>query len=262
MSATRPFDPVFAPAMRGVRSSPGDVWLTPDDQGALVSPLSIMGSALRLWLYGGARIVGNPVDSWTDNTLTQNAFTGSLTARPALGAELGISVPDFDGSNDYLASTSTFANIAGASAWEIWMVVSADTLVADPSVFQIPGVTEGLGGHGVGFSASGARAFTTTAVGGTTGTGFVALSTGSRALIRGGYDGANVYVSVNGGALTTAAKTGALTSTTGTLRIGANYNLTLFCDSRICDVIAVNRAVTSGEATSLTAYFKARWSIP
>lgn len=94
------------------------------------NPLSIFGSATKLWLDRGRGItLGTPpaVAAWADQSGNANdASQGTAGSRPSLGGT-GL---DFDGSDDHLV-VGDHASLDFTTAMTIGMRLSFDTVVAD-----------------------------------------------------------------------------------------------------------------------------------
>ncbi len=76
------------------------------------------------------------------------------------------------------------------------------------------------------------------------------------------YDGANIRIFVNGSQVGVAAQTGAITTSTGVLRIGANNIWPEWFQGRIDEVRIYNRALTAAEIANDSAVAVARDTTP
>lgn len=244
------------PIFRTPFGRPGQATARPSFAG----PDAILGAALRLWLRGGVGITGSPVDSWSDSAGVCAAFTGVTTARPSIGTQNGITVPVWDGSNDYLASTSIWSDISTATAWEITAVLAVTAAPADGVYTTGAGIlTESIGAHGLIINQSGIRAYGYDAAVQTT--NYVSCpQDGARRIVGGRLDAGFVYARV-GTTTSAGVACGTETLRSNPLRAGARYDATIPITGSICDLIVANRALTTAERANLDRYLTARWGL-
>lgn len=207
-------------------------------------------------------LVSGGVSSWKDIKNNYDLIQTSATARPiysatSFGGDPGLS---FDGTDDFLHLTPHSFPINAVGS-EIWCVCSQDALVADAAVRHVVAM---------GASSTTYRSLARTTSGGLNlvragagaGAGAV-LSTldgvdiSGRLVMRGVFDGANVWVEANG----VADPSSAVVPTTSNvrMRVGAfvNSGAGNFWLGQVAVILIVN-PLTAEKATSLRAQLLSR----
>lgn len=169
----------------------------------------------------------------------------------------------FDGVDDQMTNSTTVANMATASAWSALALMrvtlapaafagagyGGNNLLGDTSGFWYPlsdGDAAGIKKIGIGqFTAGG---------------DFQALNTLTlnSALVQAGkYDGTNLKSWVNGGTAASTAS-GNISTTTGTMRMGASYNAGVFYNGYSSEILLFNTALPAAALNTLGPNMAAR----
>ncbi len=229
---------------------------------------------------GGAAPAASPTADWRDYAGSPwidsvGSFQLSEATNPAtVGANFGTHPSaDFDGTNDFLQSATTFASVYNSDAASATIVFEADALVADGA-----GPEDGVplfGGAGgspyISLSSSGVRVGYFDGTYGANATGFAAVSTGVKTCVQftfeeetspGATDG-TLQVRVNGGAWVSVACIGNFTDAlTIALRVGKNYDDTKFGNMRVAWIRTYDRTLSDPDADLDFAYAQAEFAVP
>lgn len=203
-------------------------------------------------------LVSGGVSSWKDIKNNYDLIQTSATARPiysatSFGGDPGLS---FDGTDDFLHLTPHSFPINAVGS-EIWCVCSQDALVADATVRHVVAM---------GTSSTTHRSLSRTTSGGLNlvraGAGAVystldGVDIAGRLVMRGVFDGANVWVEANGVADPSSAAVP--TTSNVRMRVGAFINTSAgnFWLGQVAVILIVN-PLTSEKAASLRAQLMSR----
>lgn len=263
---------IWTPDRRGIRNIVDDVGLfmcPPPPFDTLVGGASGCGLPFNpatlnpsMWLQGGNYT--NSTGTWRDSSGNgRDAVQSTSGNRPADATLNGLTIPDFDGTDDNLTNSTALSTLLSASAWTCWALVNIDaisTTSADATcwlndaICSDTGAFWGMHVHNTTPSIKGYQFDT----GAKVATATISLSTTFLAAMR--YDGTNIRLSVNGGTAQTVAS-GNLGGTTGTLRIGRNFG-SEFYDGRIADFGLVPTSTSDTVIqTNLRVYVNARYNL-
>jgi hypothetical protein len=191
------------------------------------------------------------------------------TNPPAAGSTVnGLSPADFDGTNDLLHSTSNITSFLANTGGGIAVLFNADTLSAAATeayddrtlLTDTAGarVSLGISTSGLRFTAYNSAAWVKTTVANATYAG-----TGNWAWAFAGWDGTNIWCSINGGSNDTVA-IGAgksVTLTTLTMRTGLSYDGAHKYDGKILEIMTQQTAFTAGNISNIISYGNNRYGL-
>ena len=201
------------------------------------------------------------VTAWNDGSA--NAFNISTAhALPTYNSTAinGLPGVQLNGTSQYLSGTPTLGNLISKTAYTIYCV------------YQIAAYTgtnnTGGGGNASVFCDSGG--FCLQGAGSThlialenDGSSKVvdagAIGTGITVITEQFYDGTNLNFRVNGTNQTPTASTG-VSTTTGTMHIGANSTPSQFFEGYICELIFYNTTLSAGNMTSNRSYLGTKYA--
>ena len=205
--------------------------------------------------YSASPWVGTPSEG-----LSGNRNLTEATNPPAVGgARNGYAPPDFDGVNDQLSTALTIANFFTTSMSFI-ALINMDTLAVDGSDDAAPGIIADTGSYfKVKIEASGAELYFFNA--GAKRSGYVAISTATWTMVRAKWSGTNLYIAKNAGAWSAPVASGAPDITTGTIRVGANYNATTFIDGRVAELMVADSELSDASFDGIRRYINKRYAL-
>lgn len=235
------------------------------DAGAVPTAVFNPGSlALTAW-YRDAT-----VSPWAPTaSVGTSGSNGNLTdaTSPTAGSALNTHNGSvYNGTSQKLAGTTNISALTSATAWSVSVLVnpaasavvhSVNATYADPGI-----VTDDTNGFGpiLSFTASG---FTVAHYDGASWKEkSVAFTGGSVALVQAWYDGANINLQVNSAAaVSVAAGNLSAAGASDKLRLGANYNASVFCPCTIYDVMVSNTNLGSTARANIKSYINARYGL-
>lgn len=196
---------------------------------------------------------GSPLTAWANQGSAGGTFTALATAEPTSRSVNSLACPLFDGSNDFMSSTLTVANVLDADGYHGFCVLDLDAIDAGSSSanpYNQINIIADSGGYFCLGLRNNAGALTVNAyqyvasdikIGAT-------LAAGLN-LIEWWYDNTNLNIRVNNDAVASVAG-GNLSSLTGTLLLGRNYAATFrYLDGAICRLLLDDEVRTSDSAT-------------
>ena len=193
--------------------------------------------------------------------------TSSLSAgnAPAVGTALnGFAPASFNGTSNNLVNATGFTSFAGASAGTVLLLLNATSAAADHGVgdrIDNTGLVEQNGGSttfGLGYSTSGV----TVALYDTSASYkelAVAASTGAWHLAFCRWDGTNLQLGVDGGAMSSVASAAFNAASAGGVVVGANYNGGGFFAGLIEEVAMFTSTVSDANRAKIRSYFNTRY---
>lgn len=211
--------------------------------------------------YVGAPWAGSATDAGTSGSRTLVSGVNN----PSVGASLnGLTPADFDGTNDVLNdSVADFLDLyLSVSAWWVGALIKMDSAAADGANFYDDAalVGEQNGGWGISVSASGVRAcnydgaFTVTPA-------RIAVGT-SWAWVEAYLSGGVLSCRVNGGTASTVAAGNLTSPGARQLRLGANYDTSVFQNGQTAEVMIASTVPSAGNLTSIrTSYLLDRYGL-
>lgn len=230
---------------------------------ACVFPRIFDPAALALQAWNRGSYSGSP---WAGVASTGSSGSRSMTEAtnpPAIGTSVdGFAPPDFNGTSSVLANATTFGNFVTQTSGTLIALFNADTAATDAgntAPQSIPALISAAGGGYVhfGFSTSGVR------FGLHNGTSLdsvaVACATGGWHAAFATWDSTTIYLAVDSGAFTSKAWMLDAAFSSGTYRIGSNYNGTKFFDGRIMEDMAAQFFCTTTIRDQIYSYFRARY---
>jgi hypothetical protein len=221
-------------------------------------------SSLALTGWWRASYSGSPWSGIASAGSSGGRDVSEATNPPAAGGAVnGYTPADFDGTNDFLASTASYADFFSGSAFTVVVLVNVDTAPA-PSVNPHDNATivaDSTGHWGVGVNTSGLRAFI---FDGTTkdtaSDAYVTVSTGTWTMLKVKWTGTQLQIGKNGDAFTTGVASGDLAAKAGVLRLGRSWDVQYF-DGKVLEVLVAPSALSADELENLRAYFNARYAL-
>lgn len=210
--------------------------------------------------YAGAPWAGVASAGTSSAENLEDGLGGSPTAGAAVN---GLAPAQFDGVNDTLLSESGsgLGAFISAATWSGWSLVYIDTAVADPgagSRRSAPAAWEDNGGTVLGLHIhAGGITLAQVDSGGLKEVN-VAAASGVWHLAVYGFDGTNLWLSVDGAAASTVAA-GEPTSLSTYLRLGASYIPDYF-HGRLLDQ-AFAKVDLSGQIANLVGYVNGRYAL-
>ncbi len=216
-----------------------------------------LGSAATLWLRAdvGITLAGSDITAAADSSPNAKNFTttGTPPTFSATGGPSGGPHMAFNGSQ-FLSNASTPGAFITAAAYEIWASVYFTALSLNSTPNNNHVVLGNPSGY-VTFAGSVSGMMTAHYDGAVKTATRAGLSAGAWALVRGRFDGVNIYTSINNGAETSQAA-GTLTSlVTGNMQLGKGGGA---LNGRVSEIIVTNSSPSTEVAASLVAYFKRR----
>jgi hypothetical protein len=234
----------------------------------MLPPFSFIKPASSAFSIASLNLTGY----WPDGnyqSLPSGVWAGAASAGASGGRDLteatnypakigaGGGYPDFDGTNDRLATALTLDDFFNASAWSAWVLFWADTAAADGGGGNRYANAQFFGDAAnavlaVGFSTSGVHV-----VGGAAGATdalVVACGTGAWHLAQVKYDGTNLKLRVDSSLWSSlAAANTSGTYMTNAVKFGANYNNTKFFDGKIRNMGFTDSALSDATFDSIKA---------
>jgi hypothetical protein len=198
-------------------------------------------------------------------TSGSNNLTEATNPPTATGTLNGFTLADFDGTNDILGggAFTTYYDADGYSGWAL-VFVDAITTNSGSSFLNDAIVSDSGGIHEIYLTDNGAG---TVNVGishynGTTEPLATAtFATGAWKLVQWKYDGTNIKIRVNGGAWSSTAAGGNLDASGANLRVGGNYNGTIFTDQKIAEVGLADLVISDADFDNIKSYVNSRYGL-
>lgn len=190
---------------------------------------------------------GDSVTTWYD---LQNDYNiTEATNKPTYRTTDGKFV-EFDGTNDILTGATAISNIVANNAFTIFSVVKVDSIgTNDSNWYANDAILSDTGGYlGLFLKSAG-----TVGIGvqdGSNANVSTSIATGAWVLVEARMESGNLYVSVNG-ASEQSVSCSNITTLTGTLKLGANYNTSAASDINIKKMLVYNTALSSGDRTTI-----------
>lgn len=224
-------------------------------------PTSLSGLTLWLDAADGATITSSSsnVSQWNDKSGSSRNFTQPTGAnQPVVGTPGGHAGLTFNGTSSYMLRAEALSDFISTSAFWCAFVVNytafgtnnADGFDNQAVFMDNAGnwgvIARSVPNAGLYVSSAGVHLDTVT----------VAASTDYVLLCA--YDGVNLRVSVNGGAVTTLACGSSSTGAT-TVFLGSNYANAQFHNGVIREVIMTNTTQTAGNETSMINSLRTKW---
>jgi len=206
---------------------------------------------------------GGAVSQWDDKSSNGFDVTATGTAQPTTGTRTinGLNALDFDGSTDIMA-TATAKKIVDASGYyTVWAVVECDSVTGDRSIVDQDDETGNRQAQQL--RTSGTATQSVRIYGGVVADGAgVTLSTGTPYLMRSQQRLNALETWVNNSSDGSSATTGANTSETAVINIGAHRGLSLaqLFNGKIGFVLVVPSALSSGDMATIETAINNRWA--
>jgi hypothetical protein len=188
------------------------------------------------------------------------------TNPPTTGTAVnGLTPASFDGTNDQLGggTFTTFYDADGYGGWALVNIVtittnSGSSYLNDAIVSDTGGVHEiFLTDNGAGTVQVGISHYNDT----TFPTAQTAIATGAWKAVQWKFDGTNIKIRVNGGTRASTAAGGNLSATGTNLRLGGNYNATVFTQLDYLDVGTVDYSPSDAEEDNVLSYLRSRYAL-
>lgn len=249
----------FQPASGG-----GDSW-SPTDLGAsLLLWLDGQDTTTLLASSGGLPVTssGDPVGSWADKSgNARHADQGTAAAKPtrddaALNGHCGLT---FDGGDLLVVPT-----LGALTAFELWVVVSGAAIVGLQVIAETydGSVTGGVDYVSLYYDGSDMNAVVEDVSGVVSEAAASATAVLVRLVVDTSLASGAVTIDVDGSSTASGANAAVgAPLVANPLNLGNNHALGYGLDGAIGEVVAVDRLLTSGEATSLRAYLNAHWGL-
>lgn len=220
--------------------------------GAVFDPATL---DMSLWVrtaYAGA--------PWAGETSIGSSASNDLAAgtAPSTGANLnGRATADFNGTTQYLVNANTIDQFF-TTAYDIFALVNLAALGADAAAYdEAPILCDNAGNWGLHVSTSGARMYHYD--GGALATSRVAISTSTWTLIRARWDGSDMTIGKNSGALGGSQAAGAPAGmASGTIKAGANYAGAAFLQGLVAELMVFPSNLSAGDTTNVISYINSR----
>lgn len=223
---------------------------------------SIADLNASLWVRGS--FVGP--NTWPGTASKGSSGTRDITEPtnpPAVGTDLlkGYAPADFDGTNDKLENSSVgITTLLPPAGHSFSMLVQADAFPAiaagNGQIFSDPNPSGGFLQVGAISSAGNKWSYSIFQAGYKT---VLAAATTSVTKVQGYYDGANMYLIIDG---TASAPTACGTySSTAKLRVGGGYAGTNFFNGKIWDLALFPIVLTSTEFSKIRDYYTSRYGV-
>ena len=230
-----------------------------------VSPQTILGSSLKLWLDSdlGITLNGSNVSAWADQSGNGNHVTqGTAGSQPAYttNAVNGHAELNFDGADDRLSGPAISA-VLSAAAWTVWIVALTDAIGTNSAT---PYLNDGLMSDAGQFWGLHLRNDTPTAriynFDGTADSDSTTYAIGAYSILRARQNGTTIFVKNGAAAESAGVASGALTNLTNALVIGGPTAGVSF-DGKIANVIATNAVTSAAQHTAIDAYLALRYGL-
>jgi len=187
---------------------------------------------------------------------------GTAANRPADGTALnGHTPPDFDGTDDAVASASAISTFVSASAWFFWALVNIDAIANNNASAFSNDLVFGDSSQffGIHLKANGGSPLVQAYQwDGAEKKAEASISTSTWTAILARYDGTNIRLKVNNGAVQTAAA-GNITTLTGTTR--CSHTTTYPFNGRIADMGVMSAAESDARWDDIRTYLNARYGV-
>lgn len=188
------------------------------------------------------------------------------TNPPTAGSALnGYGVAAFArASSQKMANATAISSFVTASAWSAWALVRVTDVVTD-SAPAAGYENEAIVGDSGSYWACCLRSTGPKAMayqyGATAYASEATFATGAWALLQFRYNGSITQSRVNGGAWADSAAATDIGVTTGTLKIGNNWNGTAFVNLSIADLALINSALLDADFDNVKSYVNSRYAL-
>lgn len=249
-----------------------------------------VGMSALTWATGGAAVF-NPatlnLTTWLRASFASSPWAGVASAGvsgshsyseatnpPSVGAALNSLNPaDFDGTNDRLARSGvTQDTFVSSTEYTVIVLYNADAAATDAGAsaqYSNPALVTGFSSVGIGGSFMVAYSSAGLGAAHYDGSSWLGITSGSAhngawTLGQARFSGGFLGVRLNGGAFVDNAKgsvSGLADGGTSGVRIGANYDASLFFDGRIAEVMISATALSDATLNNIRSYISARYAI-
>jgi lysophospholipase L1-like esterase len=233
------------------------------------NPLTI--SSLKLWLDDRGQTIDTGVGSWADQSASPVAAFANTTDAQQPTTEItvnGFVAPHFLTANvSRLASTATLGNIATAAASHVFAVVRAPVIAPTSTngLLQASVLAESGGSFSLSLRDAGAGVYEVygqiddAVQKKIVGTGFP-LDT--PVLIEWAHGGGVQMLRIGAAAaVTPVVATGNANPTTGELRLGCNFNASVFANIADAMIISCNALLTADQVNGLRSYVRWKYGL-
>jgi len=192
------------------------------------------------------------IATWTENagsqTFVQATGTNQPTLKLAANGINGLGVLRFDGTDDNMTSSLILADIFEAGAKAAWFVIKIANMGPAAAWYLSDAILTDSGGYW------GATVDSDEIVQGQyTGSNQTAASAASTStvyVVEMRHDSGTIYTSLNGGS-EASTSSGNTHTITNAIKIGANYNASVFFDGDIAEIITSDNVQSSGNRASM-----------
>jgi hypothetical protein len=221
-------------------------------------------SSLPLTGWWPASYVGSPwVGQPSAGVSAGRDLSQALATAPTVGTALGIFTPaSFNGTSARITSPLTTTSFFSASGYSIAALINSNSAVAPGAQpYLEPAILSdvGAGNMGMSFTSSGVRFFQYN--GAAYNQVVVACSTAAWHLVQARHTASTIELRIDNGAWTSVGAGAPNFGVSQPLRVGTNWDASLFFNGSIAEVLTSNTVLTNNDFERVRAYVNGRYGL-